>query len=58
MRFLPGRYPVAVCLMLMLFSATTSVADVNSELEELYAPYAEALYRGKGSAGRRPGFSL
>jgi len=45
MRFLPGRYPAAVCLMLMLCSATISVADINSELEELYAPYAEVLAR-------------
>lgn len=45
MRFLPRQYLVAVCLVLMLFSTTTSVADVNSDMEELYAPYAEVLER-------------
>mgnify|MGYP005841230559 CR=1 FL=1 len=45
MRFLPRRDLIAVCLVLMVFSATASIADVNGDLEELYAPYAEVLER-------------
>ncbi|MBD1401840.1 DUF547 domain-containing protein [Pelovirga terrestris] len=45
MRFLHWLYPVLVFLVVMVFSATTAVADGNSELEELYAPYAKILQR-------------
>jgi len=45
MRSLSWPYPGAVFLVLMLFSTTLAVADVNSDLEELYAPYAEVLER-------------
>jgi len=45
MRSLQRQSLVVVFLMLMLFSATISVAENKSDLEELYAPYAELLER-------------